>query len=406
MTKTSKPTVAEVFRRFQAVYLARYSASAEQRRVLRDVVLCKTASLGGHKAQCDTCGHAEIFYNSCRNRHCPKCQGAARAEWLRQRRSELLDTPYFHVVFTVPEALRPLALQNRRQVYGALFRAAAETLLLIARDPKHLGAWIGFVAVLHTWGQKLEHHPHIHCLVPGGGFAPDRTCWISARESFFLPVRVLSEVFRGKLLAYLVKAYDEGRLGFRGRLRGLRQPQKWQALIRALRRRPWVVYSKPPFGGPEAVLKYLARYTHRVAISDQRLVSLEDGKVTFRYKDYRSGNLERTMTLEATEFIRRFLQHVLPPSFQRIRYYGFLSNRVREQSLALARKLLGHSAPPAPKTPVKFGEPPPETLEAEKPLQPDRCPVCKKGRLVLVEILLPTSSARALCPAPAWNDTS
>ena len=401
-----RPTVAEVFRSFQAAYLENYPASAQQRRVLRAVVLCKTAALGGHKAQCDQCGHAEIFYNSCRNRHCPKCQGAARAEWLRQRSSELLDTPYFHVVFTLPEALGPLALQNQRRVYELLFHAAADTLLAIAGDPKHLGAEIGFLAVLHTWGQTLEHHPHLHCVVPGGGLAADHSRWIPARRSFFLPVRVLSQVFRGKFLAYLRRAYEQGSLNFHGQLENLEHPVEWTAFVRGLAGRPWVVYSKPPFGGPEQVLKYLARYTHRVAISDQRLVSLDDGKVTFRYKDYRCGDVERTMTLDATEFIRRFLQHVLPASFHRIRYYGFLANRVRQESLALARRLLG-SAPTEPtKPPPESPDSPAEPASAESSFKDSLCPACKKGRLVLVERLQPDSTVRNALLPPAGNDTS
>jgi len=402
-----RPDVAEVFRNFGAAYLDKYGASAEQRRVLRDIASCKTATLGGHKARCDQCGHEEFFYNSCRNRHCPKCQGAARAEWLSDRTSELLETPYFHVVFTIPEALGPLALQNKEVLYGILFRAASETLLRIAIDPKHLGAQIGFLAVLHSWGQRLDHHPHLHCVVPGGGLSPDRTRWIHARESFFLPVRVLSRLFRGKFLAYLRDAIKHGRLKFHGKLVGLQDESENESFLRALSRREWVVYSKPPFGGPKQVLKYLARYTHRVAISDQRLVSLEDGKVTFRYKDYRCGNAKRTMTITAIEFIRRFLQHVLPASFHRIRYFGFMANRARKKNIALARALLsmetaqhGEADPQA----LSPRADPPET-EITANAKNHLCPVCKKGLLVIFETVDPCFSTDAAL-STARIDTS
>jgi hypothetical protein len=386
-----RPEVADVFRSYGAAFLDRYPASRDQRRVLKDISACKTAALGGHKARCDRCGHEKIFYNSCRNRHCPKCQGAARAGWLADRTSELLKTPYFHVVFTLPETLGPLALQNKEVLYGILFRAASETLLRIAGDPKHLGAQIGFLAVLHTWGQRLDHHPHLHCVVPGGGLSLDRTRWISARGSFFLPVRVLSRLFRGKFLAYLRDALLQGPLNFHGKLAGLHDASKWECFLRALSQSEWVVYSKPPFGGPKQVLKYLARYTHRVAISDQRLVSVQDGKVTFRYKDYRCGNIQRTMTLEATEFIRRFLQHVLPASFHRIRYFGFLANRARKKNIALARSLLGAETADRVSTAPEPGAPAADSAEIESNVNAKEhlCPACKKGHLVIVEMIEP-----------------
>jgi hypothetical protein len=403
-----RPEVADVFRGFGVAYLAQHSASVDQRRALRAIQSCKTAVLGGHKSKCDQCGHEEFFYNSCRNRHCPKCQGAARAKWLADRTSELLSTPYFHVVFTLPDALAPLALQNQSVLYALLFRAAADTLLQIAGDPKHLGAQIGFLAVLHTWGQRLGHHPHLHCVVPGGGLSPDRTCWISARDSFFLPVRVLSRLFRGKFLAYLREARERGRLKFHGKLLGLQEDAPWRALLRGLSRLEWVVYSKPPFGGPEQVLKYLARYTHRVAISDQRLVSLKDGKVTFRYKDYRCGNIERLMTLEATEFIRRFLQHVLPGSFHRIRYYGFLANRVRRGNVELARRLLPAAVKASP-DPDTFRQDP-STLSIAPVIESQRkdpiCPACKKGHMVIVETIERAMTVLEVSAVPAGNDTS
>jgi hypothetical protein len=391
-----RPQVADVFRSYGAAFLDQYPASGNQRRVLRDIATCKTAMLGGHKARCDQCGQERIFYNSCRNRHCPKCQGAARAQWLADRTAELLNTPYFHVVFTIPDALGPLALQNKEVLYGILFRAASETLLRIADDPKHLGARIGFLGVLHTWGQRVDNHPHIHFVVPGGGLSSDRSRWISARESFFLPVRVLSRLFRGKFLAYLRDAIQHGRLKFQGKLAGLEDEVRRELLLRSLKRTEWVVYSKPPFGGPEQVLKYLARYTHRVAISDQRLVSVQDGKVTFRYKDYRCGNVQRTMTLEATEFIRRFLQHVLPASFHRIRYFGFLANRTRKKSIAVARSLLNAGSDrreTAPPPPLQQGDP--SAAESTTQAKEHLCPACKKGHLVIVETIEPCFDADA-----------
>ena len=399
-----RPAVADVFREFAAEYLAKYRLSCEAAQVLRAIVACKTAALGGHKARCSECEHELYFYNSCRNRHCPKCQGAARAEWLEKRTSELLATPYFHVVFTLPEALAPIALRNRRLLYSLLFRAASETLLKVARNPKHLGAEIGVLAVLHTWGQSLNHHPHIHCVVPGGGLSPDRTAWIHGRESFFLPVRVLSRVFRGKFLTYLRDAYDGGKLTLRGKLEHLGDNSAWIDLVGSLSRMEWVVYSKPPFGGPKQVLKYLARYTHRVAISDQRILGIADGKVTFQYKDYRGGGIERTMTLEGPEFLRRFLQHVLPRSFHRIRYFGFLSNRHRAEKVALAKFLLGQGKEePAPQlddaAPVREASDAPELKGAI-------CPVCKKGRLIVIEDFLPDPRILATFLAVTYPDTS
>jgi hypothetical protein len=321
-----RPEVAEVFRRYQDDYAAIHRPSQEQRRVLRDLVACRTAALGGHLRRCDACGHEEISYNSCRNRHCPKCQAQKQAQWLEAQCANLLEVPYFHIVFTLPEDLGPLALQNKKLLYGLLFRCASEALLAIARDEKHLGARIGFTAVLHTWGQTLLHHPHLHCLVPAGGLSPDRGRWIRAREGFFLPVRVLSRLFRGKYLACLRKAYESGELVFAGALQELAAPQAWRAFLKKLQRVEWVVYAKPPFGSPEQVLKYLARYTHRVAISNRRLLSIEGGHVAFRYKDYRRAHSDRVMRLTAVEFMRRFLLHVLPKRFVRIRHYGLLAN--------------------------------------------------------------------------------
>ena len=282
--------VADVVRDQGPAFLDAFAAvlSPEQRRALRDIAECRTAARGGHVEECDRCGHRQIAYNSCRNRHCPKCQGTAAAQWVEARAAELLPVAYHHVVFTLPAALRPIAVQNPREVYGLLFRAAAETLQQIAADPQHLGAEIGFLAVLHTWGQNLQHHPHVHCVVPGGGLSPDATRWIACRPGFFLPVRVLSRVFRGKFLALLRAAFDQGKLAFHGQLRALAEAGAFHHRLAAAHTE-WVVYAKPPFGGPEQVLKYLARYTHRVAISNRRLVASEDGAVTFRWKDYAHG---------------------------------------------------------------------------------------------------------------------
>ena len=312
----------------------------EQRRTLNDLAACRTAALGGHVLGCPECGHQQIAYNSCGNRHCPTCQATAAARWLEARAAELLPVPYFHLVFTLPDALNSIALGNPRVVYDLLLRCAAETVLEVAANPEHLGARTGVLAVLHTWGQALQFHPHVHCVVPGGGLSQDRTCWVGSRPDFFLPVRVLSRVFRGKFLAGLRAAYTGGRLRLTGRCPG-GEAAEFERLVSAAVRTDWVVYAKPPFGGPEVVLKYLARYTHRVAISDSRLLDFEDGVVRFRYKDYAHGNRKRVMSLSASEFVRRFLLHVLPAGFVRIRHYGILSNRHRHEDLALCRELLG-----------------------------------------------------------------
>src|SRR3954452_776590 len=334
--------VAEVVRDYGDAFLDRYgdTLSPEQRRALRDIAACRTAALGGHVEECDRCGHQRIAYNSCRNRHCPKCQATAAARWMEARGAELLPVEYFHVVFTLPPALAPIALQDPREVYNILFRAAAETLRQIAADPKHLGAEIGFLAVLHTWGQNLQHHPHVHCVVPGGGLSPDGSRWIASRPGFLFPVEVLSRVFRGKFLSSLRSAFDQGKLSFHGKLGALNDPLAFQRRLTAGAKTEWVVHAKPPWGGPEQVLKYLARYTHRVAISNRRLVALEGDEVRFLWKDYAHGGEKKTMTLNAIEFIRRFLLHVLPTGFVRIRHYGFLANRLCREKLEICRALL------------------------------------------------------------------
>lgn len=313
-------------------------------KVLLAIARCRTAVLGGHLDECTRCGHRAISYNSCRNRHCPKCQAGARDRWLEKRRRELLPTPYVHVVFTLPGRLAPLALQNKKILYDLLFQCSAETLLEIAGDPKHLGAAIGFFSVLHTWNQKLQLHPHVHCVIPAGGLSPDHRRWIKTRYPFFLPVQVLGCVFRGKFVAALRRAFQDGQLSFYGDLQPLAQPKTFFAWLRPLFRNNWVVYAKPPFGGPEYVLRYLGRYTHRVAISNHRLVSFDDQNVTFRWRDSAHHNEQRLMTLPLDQFLRRFLLHLLPDGFVRIRHFGFLANRQRATYLSLCFQLLD-SAP-------------------------------------------------------------
>jgi len=385
--------VADIFRAHGETYLASHGAATlpQQRKVLRRIAACRTDALGAHLLHCDRCGHEEISYNSCRDRHCPKCQASQAAEWLNGRVADLLPVPeYFHVVFTLPAELAPLALQNKAIVYGLLFKAAWETLSEVAADPKHLGGQIGCHMILHTWGQNLQAHPHVHCVIPGGALAPDRSRWIPCRLGFFLPVAVLSRLFRGKCLALMKAAFREGRLSFHGQLQALADPEAFFGLLSSLRDKKWIVYSKPPFAGPEVVLKYLARYTHRVAISNSRLVSFEDDKVAFRWKDYSDGDREKTMTLDAEEFIRRFLLHVLPRGFVRIRHYGFLCNRSRKTLVPLCRALLGqepisHDAPP--QQPREQQDDPPHSKHI-------RCPVCNSGRMVVLDYISPLAARK------------
>lgn len=377
---------ADVFRAREEDFEREDSLSWEQRKAFRDITRCRTAALGGWVRRCEQCGHQEISYRSCRNRHCPKCQGSSQAQWWQARVRDLLPVPYHHVVFTLPAPLGPIALQNQRIVYGILFRAVSQTLQTIALDPKHLGARIGFLAVLHTWGQTLTHHPHLHCVVPGGGLSPDCTRWIPARPAFFLAVKVLSRFFRGCFLHLLDDARRRGRLTFHGHLQSLAHPVPWAHLLATARRSDWTLYCKPPFGGPEQVLRYLARYTHRVALSNRRLLSFEAGRVSFRYKDYRQGGRIRILTLEATEFIRRFLLHVLPAGFVRIRSFGFLANRCRKPHLELCHRLLGSPPPEEDSTDTPL----PSLIQTPSPDQtPSLCPVCLQGRLLPPEVLLP-----------------
>jgi hypothetical protein len=373
-------TVAEVIRSCRDEFLEKYGPglTPEQRRALKDLASCRTAALGGHVLECPECGHQQIAYNSCGNRHCPTCQATAAARWLEARAAELLPTPYFHIVFTLPNTLDPIALANPRVVYDLLLRSAAETLLEVAADPKLLGAQTGVLAVLHTWGQNLQFHPHVHCVVPGGGLSPDGTSWIASSSDFFLPVRVLSRVFRGKFLAGLRAAFAKGELRFAA--------DQFEQVLSAAAGTDWVVYAKPPFGGPEQVLKYLARYTHRVAISNARLLDFEDGMVRFRYKDYAHGDRKRVMTLTALEFVRRLLLHVLPTGFVRIRHYGILANRHRHQKLELCRQLLGSERAAEPES----SEEPSEARESPSSVTPTRvCPICGAGRMIVIKEFLP-----------------
>lgn len=365
--------------------------SSAQAKVVKALIACRTAALGGHVDVCDACGHEAISYNSCRNRHCPKCQGGATAAWLEAQQQNLLPVPYAHVVFTLPALLAPLALQNPQLVYGLLFRAVSQTLLQIAATPRHLGARLGFLAILHTWGQNLLHHPHIHCVVPAGGLALDGSRWVRCRPGFFLPVRVLGRLFRGKLLAFLEEAHRAGALQFHGRLVELRDPRAFRSLLARARTLEWVVYAKPPFGGPDAVLKYLARYTHRIAISNHRLLQATLEHVSFSWKDYRHAHRQRVLTLELAEFARRFLLHVLPPRFVKIRYYGWLAQSQRASALPRCRELLATSAPASATTAGRDNH----TNEpgADRDSKPVTCPHCQRGRLVYSRALPPADSS-------------
>ncbi len=341
--------VADIVRTAGPQFRQRYwrALTWPQIKVLNAIVRCRTAALGGHRDQCDHCGYQAISFNSCRNRHCPKCQTNAREKWLRCRQQELLPAVYYHLVFSVPHSLVPLIWQNKKILFSLLFEATATTLLEVAADPKHLGAEIGFFGILHTWGQTLQQHPHIHCVVPGGGLSLDHSHWISSRSNFFLPVKVLSRVFRGKFRAGLRRAFHNKQLAFFGECVPLAEERNFSRFLRTLFQQDWVVYSKPPFGGPDHVLQYLARYTHRVAISNHRIVSVTDSEVRFRWRDYANHNKKHTMTLTGAEFLRRFLQHVLPKGFPRIRYFGWLANRKRGPLLHRCRVLLAHTPEPA-----------------------------------------------------------
>jgi hypothetical protein len=387
--------------------------SLEQLKVMSAIENCRTAALGGHVARCENeeCGHTQIAYNSCRNRHCPKCQGAAAREWLAEREKELLPVPYFHVVFTLPAKIADIAYQNKAAIYGILFKASAETMTTIAADPKHLGARIGFLSVLHTWGSALTHHPHVHMIVPGGGTSLDRTRWIACRPDFLLHVRVLSRLFRRLVREKLAAAHRAGELQFFGKHASLTNARAFAAYLAPLRNSKWVVYCKRPFGGPEEVLRYLARYTHRVAISNRRLISADDKGVTFKWKDYRLDGAERynrVMTLHPHEFIRRFLMHVLPSGFHRIRYYGFLTSQTRAKNIARIRELLKN--PIIPIDAIKAANAKPSTsTQPEEPKAPKHsCPCCG-SRMNIIETFLRGQQPRSYPSPPSqriWIDTS
>ncbi len=390
--------VADVIRTHGDAFMASRNGriASNERRVLTAIASCRTAALGGHVDQCDRCGHQLISYNSCHNRHCPKCQANAGAEWFDHRQVDLLPVEYFHVVFTLPKEIAAIALQNKKIVYDILFRTATETLQQVAIQEKHLGAGIGILAVLHTWGQALEHHPHVHCIVPGGGIAPNQERWVSCRSGFFLPVRILSRLFRGKFLHHLRRTYENQQLTFHGRIQSLESAAVFLDYLEPLHRKEWVVYAKPPFGGPSQVLKYLARYTHRVAIANSRLTGMSDGKVSFLWKDYRHGCKRKVMTLTAVEFIRRFLLHVLPKSFVRIRYYGFLANRCRKEKVELIRTLLNDEAVP-------------ETTDPSLPdrASPDQhaCPICYRGTMIPVLNFQPGAPVFIMGATPALDSS-
>jgi len=388
--------VADIVRQHGDRVLARYRAwvTGQHRRVLRAIAQCRTAALGGHRDRCDQCAQPVLSYNSCRDRHCPKCLTAARNAWVAAREQELLPVGYVHIVFTIPEPLARLALVNKRVVYDLLFRAAAETLLQVAKNPKRLGGNVGGLLVLHTWGQRLQHHPHVHCVVPAGGLSPDATQWIHARARFFLPIPVLRQVYRGKLIAGLREAFRRGRLHFSGSLAPLATDGAFRAFLRSLYRQTWVVYAKPPFGSPAHVLHYLARYTHRVAISNHRLVAVTDDTVSFRWKDYRHGSQIRTLTLDAHEFLRRFLLHVLPKRFVRIRYFGYLAPRCRTRELAQCRQALAVAPTP-----------PNEPLAASTPRPSWPCPRCGAPMRVVERLTARQLFLEALL-ADVFHDTS
>jgi hypothetical protein len=375
--------------------------SLSQLKVMSAIETCRTAALGGHVARCEDCAHTVIAYNSCRNRHCPKCQGAAARTWLAEREAELLPVPYYHLVFTLPAAVADIAYRNKAAVYDILFRTSSEALITIAADPKHLGARVGAISVLHTWGSALTHHPHIHMIAPGGGLSLDGLRWVACRPGFFMPVRVLSRLFRRLFLEKLMAAFDAGRLRFFGAHADLSARAAFAAFLAPLRTVEWVVYAKRPFGGPEAVLAYLARYTHRVAISNNRLTALRDGAVAFQWKDYRIRGRDRhkTMTLAAPEFIRRFLIHVLPSGFHRIRHYGLFASGARAQNIAQARRLLATAAPTHQDAAANdLGDPDPPT--SSRP-----CPCCG-GRMIIIETFERGSYQRPASPSQIRIDTS
>jgi len=379
--------VAEIFRQHGPAYRESHRLSRNALRVMRAIEICRTAVLGGHKDQCDHCGHLEISYNSCRNRHCPKCQTLRKEKWIEARCEDLLPIPYFHVVFTLPSELNPLVSMNRKALYDLLFRSVSETLTELANDPKHLGAGIGGIGILHTWGQNLMDHPHIHCIVTGGGLSSDKGRWVSCRNGFFIPVRVMSALFKGKFLDLLKRCFQSDALVFPDRIRHLKQSEDFERFRSQLYHKKWVVYCKPPFDGVKGALQYLGRYTHRIAISNNRILNIRNGDVSFLWRDYADNNRQKTMTLKASEFIRRFLLHVLPSRYVRIRHFGLLANRKRKDTIALCRKILGNAKTETQQNHRK--ETWQEQLFRICGIDVTLCPVCQKGRMRMMALLLP-----------------
>jgi len=395
MIAGSKCEVAGIFRRYGKEYIQKYKQPAYVLKTIGAIEKCRTAALGGHIEKCDNCGYKRISYNSCRNRHCPKCQSLAREKWLIERKKELLPVKYFHIVLTIPEVLNRIALQNKKTIYDILFKEGSETLITLGKDEEHLGGEIGIIAVLHTWGQNLMEHPHLHCIVPGGGLSVSKNKWKepkkSKKKNFFIHVNVISDLFKKKFLYYLRKSYDRGELRFEGELRTMKEITGFKKMLSELYSKKWITYCKQPFGGPEQVINYLGRYTHRVAISNHRIKSIEDGKVTFSYKDYRDENKIKEMSLESGEFMRRFLLHILPDNFYKIRYYGILSSRNKKTKLTQCRRILrekenieGENT--GEKTVIiKSWK---EMLYELTGVDIDQCPECKKGRMMLVVTMM------------------
>ena len=396
MARNSRFEVADIFRQYGSSYRERHKMPLNELRTMRAIERCRTAELGGHVDECDSCGRIRISYNSCRNRHCPKCQFLKKERWLEKRKGGLLPVPYFHVVFTIPAKLNPLALRNKRVFYDILFRSVAETLSELARDPKHLGGQIGFISILHTWGQNLMDHPHIHCVVTGGALSFDGTRWKSCRKRFFISVKVLSRLFRGKMLYYLRESWKAEELEFLGNIANLQDPAEFSSFLNDLYSREWVVYSKPPFKGPERLLEYLGRYTHKIAIGNHRIIKMQRGEVFFLWRDYADGNTNKTMRLEASEFIRRFLLHVLPARFVKIRYYGLLANRNSNTMLDQCRRLLGVVTEKADAK-IKDGTWQ-ELLLKLCGIDLIQCPFCQEGIMIRKETVLPLR-----CNSPPWE---
>ena len=386
MRTSHGPEVADIFRQHGPAYRESHGLPGNHLRVMRAIEVCRTAVLGGHKDKCDHCGHLEISYNSCRNRHCPKCQTLAKEKWIDARGKDLLPVEYFHVVFTIPSELNPLVLLNRKVMYDLLFCSVSETLMDLANDRKHLGAKPGVICILHTWGQNLMEHPHVHCIVTGGGLSPDGESWVSCRKGFFLPVMVMSALFRGKFLDHLKHCFKNGVLVFDSAIRHLKESETFESFRRHLYNKKWVVYCKPPFDGAKGVLQYLGRYTHRIAISNNRILANQNGKVSFLWRDYADDNRQKTMTLKADEFIRRFLLHVLPSRYVRIRHFGLLASRNRNNSLTLCRKLLTEETIPKENIKKETWQ---EQLLRITGIDVTICPVCQKGKMHRIEILSP-----------------